>query len=146
MDEHLILVHQTIPPCLLEPVRYWTHTEQATGSAQSFAPPILALKLVKPADGLPLLQDWLVTAADIYRGGLEGWRETIEVRCDEPSCLGQPVVPGCLRPTKGIGRSSMLMFGLLYTFLNFKESMSQEECQDFARPAVGQDDRVQNLK
>lgn len=95
-------------------------------------PLVLALYLQHPADGLPLLQDWLTTAGDIYHTGFEGWRETIEVRCNS-TCLGRPIEYGSLRPTKGVGRASVIMFAILYTFHELKNKLSKEETDDFAR-------------
>ena len=110
---------------------------EATGAAQMLQPPVLALWLHKPSDGLPLLQEWLVTATDIVHGGFEGWRETIEVRCLDSSCLGKQMEYGCFTPTKGVGRSSIILFAILYTFHNLKEKLSNEEIEDFARLWMG---------
>ena len=98
--------------------------------------PVLALWLSKPSDGWPLYQDWLVTAHDIFHQGYEGWRETVEVKCDD-SHLGKAVQFGCLHPTQGIGSSSILVFGLLFTFHNLRDSMTEQETADFVRPAQG---------
>jgi hypothetical protein len=111
-------------------------TEDAS-KAVTFAPPILALWFRKPTDGLPILQDWMVTAHDIFHVGFEGWRETIEAKCPDNSILGKPIEYGCLVPTKGIGRATVLLFGILYTFHELKDSMNQEEVDDFKRQQGG---------
>lgn len=119
---------------------------EASGTAQTLNPPILSLNLVQPSDGLPLLQDWLLTAGDIYRGGYEGWRETIECRLDDPSCKGKAVRYCCLTPTKGVCRSTILIFALTFTFLKLKDMMSEEETADFARPAMGEHNSFQSWR
>ena len=111
-------------------------TEDAS-KAVTFAPPILALWCRKPTDGLPILQDWMVTAHDICHVGFEGWRETIEAKCPDNSILGKPIEYGCLVPTKGIGRATVLLFGILYTFHELKDNMNQEEVDDFKRQQGG---------
>ena len=112
-------------------------TAEATGTAQILQAPVLALWLQRPSDGLPLLQEWLVTATDLVHGGFEGWRETIEVKCCDSSFFGQKMEYGCFTPTKGIGRSSVILFAILYTFHNLKEQLSDEETEDFARLWMG---------
>lgn len=126
--------HGTIfdgPSLKVKPTRLWPSEAAAVNDVQV---PILAIWLSKPTDGLPLFQDWMVTAQDIFHQGYEGWRETVEVRCSDDSCFGSPVRYGCLSPTKGVARSSILMFGVLYTFHNLKEKLSVEETADFVRP------------
>ncbi|CAK9000312.1 Midasin (Dynein-related AAA-ATPase MDN1) (MIDAS-containing protein) [Durusdinium trenchii] len=105
----------------------------ATGGAELHSVPFLAMTLLKPSDGFPLLQDWLTIATDIFHQGFEGWRECVEVRCLDGSSLGKPLQYACLTPTKGITRSSIIMFGILFTFYNFKDKMTDEEVNDFSR-------------
>lgn len=108
---------------------------EAAGIVSTLSPSVLALWLVKQSDGLPLLQDWLGTAHDVYHLGYEGWRESIEVRVCEDDLLGKGMENSCLVPSKGFGRSSVLLFGVLFTFHKLKDQLSSEEVADFARRA-----------
>lgn len=112
------------------------HDAEASSSMQTLKPSILALWLERPPDGLPLFQDWFTIAHDIYHQGFEGWRETIEVALVDEDILGKPATFGCLVPTKGMSRSFVLMFGVMYSFLKMKEDMSAAECLDFKRLAM----------
>ena len=124
-------------PCHYSSSWHWQvpSTSEATGGAELHSVPFLAMTLLKPSDGFPLLQDWLTIATDIFHQGFEGWRECVEVRCLNGSSLGKPLQYACLTPTKGITRSSIIMFGILFTFYNFKDKMTDEEVNDFSRPA-----------
>lgn len=98
--------------------------------SQTLSIPVVCLWVVKPTDGLPLLQDWLGTAHDIVYSGYEGWREPLEVIA--PTCeLGKPLQQGSLVVTKGVGRASVLLFAIIFTFKELK--MSECETADFAR-------------
>ena len=101
---------------------------------QSLRLPVLSLHFRTPSDGLPLLQSWLETAHDIFTSGFEGWREPIEVVCRETSQLGHEVKFAAVLPTKGLGRVSILLFGILYTFLELKDKVTSDELRnDFKR-------------
>ena len=98
--------------------------------SQIISIPVVCLWLVKPTDGLPLLQDWLGTAHDIVYSGYEGWREPLEVIA-LPDQLGKPLEKGSLVISKGIGKASVLLFAVLFTFKELK--LSECETADFAR-------------
>ena len=98
--------------------------------------PTLALTYERPSEGLPLLQDWVSNATAIYVHGFEASRESIEVRPVQyrywPEFLGF----GHALPTKGLGKTSMLLFGMVYSYTKLRESMTPEECTDFLRPGT----------
>lgn len=71
-------------------------------------------------------------ARDIFHGGWENHRGAIEARLTAKGKFGEPLTFGSLTPSKGFGRLSVLMFGLLYTYQNCQDMTSEEE-RDFAR-------------
>ncbi|CAJ1344536.1 unnamed protein product [Effrenium voratum] len=97
--------------------------------------PLLAMWYTRPADGLPLLQDWLGTAADIFNNGFEALREPMEVklRGQIQATGGLQLSFGALVPTKGVGRTSIILFAVVYSFLVLKDGMSVDELADFVR-------------
>ena len=52
--------------------------------------------------------------------GYEAWRESIEIKPVYPELLGKPMTFGCVEPTKGSGRISMLLFTVWYSYLELK--------------------------
>ena len=91
---------------------------------------MLGLWYELPGDGLPHLQAWTEAAANIYQTGFEGHRETMEVRLrpDYDEFKFAKVVP-----IKGVGRASVLLFGLVYTFLEWRDDLLEDELEDFKR-------------
>ena len=77
-----------------------------------------------------------MTAHDIWHGGYEGWREPLEMifRKEVPHAAhGSILCYASLSPTKGVGRAAVLWFGILYSFLVLKDSMSEEQLGDLKR-------------
>ena len=95
--------------------------------------PLLAIWYTRPADGLPLLQDWLNTALDVFHAGYEGMREPMEVRMRGDREKGQ-LDFGTILVSKGLGRLSIILFGILFTYLKLKDQMNDEIRLDFIRP------------
>ena len=97
--------------------------------------PALAFSYALPVDGRPLLHAWLATAKDIYHRGFESWREPIEAKSvlSFDKTPGNPFDMGCLLATKGLGRISIILFGLTFTYLKLRASMTGEELVDFRR-------------
>lgn len=102
-----------------------------------FAVSILSIALEKPEDGLPILEDWASTARDIYAMGFEAHRETIELRLHNKEMKkGDALSFACLLPNKGIGRISMLWFGLLWTWKKLSQDLTDDQTRDFSRPVT----------
>ena len=81
-----------------------------------------------PSDGLPHMSYWQNNASDIYNIGFEAHREALEVtpRQNAPKdAMAKYIV------TKGLGRVSIVMFGLAWTFLNIAQNMTEEVEKDF---------------
>jgi hypothetical protein len=94
--------------------------------------PFLLFTYELPSDGLPHLPDWLNTAGDIFQGGYESHREPFEVRLRKlPEGEDPPMAR--ISVVKGTGRSSMLWFGILYTYLRMRDTITEEEMADFRR-------------
>ena len=91
--------------------------------------PALALWYELPSDGWPHLTSWLATAKEIYMAGFESLREPFEVKLREDTGgMAKLIV------TKGVGRASIILFGILYTYLEFAADLTAEEMKDFCRP------------
>lgn len=97
--------------------------------------PFLALSYRKPVEGLPPLQAWINTALDLFHLGYETWREPLECRLKPGQEPGKPLGFCSLQVTKGLGRLSIMYFGLLWTFFK-KNELTMEETQDFKRCLV----------
>lgn len=91
--------------------------------------PFLAFNYKHPSDGLPLLQEWLNTAQDIFSLGYEGMREPMEITVAGDGAPGF----ASANVSKGLGRISILWFGVLFTYFKLRESMSDEMKADFKR-------------
>ena len=91
------------------------------------------LSYQRPSDGLPLLHDWTSNALDIYSNGFENFRESVEIRFTGDS-LPDRFGYGDAIPVKGLGKISILFFGLLFTYMKLRESLTPEETMDFRRP------------
>ena len=98
------------------------------------ATPLLAIFMSKPSDGLPLYQPWCTVASDVFHTGFESWRGVIEVKTDKVT--GSDLDFGCTQATKGLGRLSVLLFGVLRTYLAYQHSLSDEQTNDFTRPGM----------
>lgn len=93
--------------------------------------PFLILGYQMPSDGLPHLPHWHNTAKDVFQAGYESHREPLEVRLREnPDGVARMAR---LVPVKGVGRTSVIWFGILFTYLQMKDTMSEDEVQDFRR-------------
>lgn len=107
---------------------------QVPEEGKTFELPLLALCYRRPSEGLPLLQDWVSNARDIFSHGYERHRESIEVR--HSSDMWPEVVDyGSVIPVKGLGKISMLLFGLVFTYVNMRDSLTEAELGDFLRLA-----------
>lgn len=68
---------------------------------------------------------------DIYSHGFEKFRESVEVKyCGSG---GSALEFASLVPVKGLGKVSILFFGLLWTYVKLRDSLSKEELEDFQR-------------
>ena len=86
-----------------------------------FPAPCLAFSMKMPPDGLPVFDDWLLHASSIWAVGFEPWRESIEVKPLREDLVGNDLDFGVLEPTKGLGRVSMLLFTVFYSYLKLKD-------------------------
>lgn len=93
---------------------------------------LLCFRLQKPEDSWPICEDWLTTAQDIWGRGYESHREPIEIR-SLTATAGEVIGCGQLTPNKGFGRVSILLFGILFTYMELWSQMSAEEVEDFTR-------------
>lgn len=98
--------------------------------------PILAFIYQLPPDGLPLLHSWLQTARDIWFRGYESWRELFETKASAAAEPGAPYTLGSVTCVKGMGRLSIIIYGLVYTYVKMRDGMSPEAQLDFTRPWV----------
>lgn len=92
--------------------------------------PVLALWFSIPSDGLPQFPHWVNTAKDVYLSGFESHREPLECKVrDEASgdCMAKFEV------TKGLGRTSIILFGIIFSYLEMAADLTNEELQDFQR-------------
>ena len=89
--------------------------------------PLTALAYEMPSDGIPLFPTWRNNAMDIYWSGYDSLREPME--CKERNLSAAHWQLQC---TKGLGRLSMILFGVFWTFLH-KDDMSDGVKADFCR-------------
>ena len=99
--------------------------------------PLLCLKYKRPSEGLPPLQAWVRVARDVFHSGYENWREPFEVKLSK-ELVDAKLSYSSLQVTKGVGRTSILFFGVLWTFLRLKDKLSMEQQSDFKRLDYGQ--------
>ena len=112
----------------------WTPLQENEVRAP-FSLPILAFLPKLASDGLPMLSDWLATAASIWAVKYEAWREPFEIKAVEGKATpGQPLSFASLEVVKGCGRVSILLFSLFYTYLEFKNTLEQEELDSLKEP------------
>lgn len=52
------------------------------------------------------------------------------------SVLGNPMTYDSVVPVKGLGRASMILFGVVWTYIN-KDHLDDDEKSDFVRPGSG---------
>lgn len=95
----------------------------------------MALNFQKPVDGLPIFHNWVSTAQDIFNRGFENWREIMEAKVADGAEPGNPMNFMTVVPVKGLGRVSILLWGVMWTYLN-KDSMDIDEKEDFQRSYV----------
>ena len=108
---------------------------QAPQEGKTFELPLLALCYRRPTEGLPLLQDWVSNARDIFHHGFEAHRESIEVR-HSLDMWPEVVEYGSVLPVKGLGKISMVLFGLVFTYVNLRSFLTEAELGDFIRLAL----------
>ncbi|CAL1133840.1 unnamed protein product [Cladocopium goreaui] len=148
-DEHPVrYLLETWEPGMLDPLCLWL--DEILDSEAPFCPdlksmvlpasatgqlsvPLLALAVQLPPEGLPVLTDWVRTGADIWYAGYEGWREPIETRIEKQDLFGSPMHHGCLVPTKGITRVSILQFAVIYSYKELQGKMDEAAKADFIR-------------
>ena len=83
--------------------------------------PLLAMRFEMPVDGFPLYHSWLSTCKGIYMSGFESHREIMEVKwANGQGCVpdGSPISFSSVEAVKGIGRVSIILFGVVWTYLN----------------------------
>ena len=112
---------------------------KATAEKQTISGHFSLLMLDKPSEGLPVLTDWLRTAGDVWTVGYEAWRSPIEVCPMTDDVLGQAMEPCTLVPVKGVGRASIILFAVCYSYMNLRD-MGPEELEDFSRTGISQKD------
>lgn len=94
--------------------------------------PLLSILFERPADGLPLYHLWVAVAKDIWHRGYENWREVLEVKGVDFN-PGSPMLFRSVIPVKGLGRISVILWGILWAYLH-KDDMDCETISDFLRP------------
>lgn len=92
-----------------------------------FNVPILAFIPKLPADGLPMLGDWMGTATSIWALNYEGWREPFEIKPSETAVAGQPLSFASVEVVKGCGRLTVLLFSIFWSYLHFKNQLDDSE-------------------
>ena len=102
-----------------------------TADVQALAGSCLLLAVDKPSEGWPLLTDWLRTAGNVWQLDYEAHRAPIEVRPLEDT-LGLEMKLASLVPTKGVGRATVILFGICYTYCKMRD-MDFPELEDFTR-------------
>lgn len=103
-----------------------------TSETTPFLISLFCITVRTPEDNLPILEDWVTNAVDIYAQGFEAHREVVEVKLIQELQLGDELKPGCMVPNKGFGRVAALWFGVLWTFKNMTE-ISGDQLNDFVR-------------
>ena len=97
-------------------------------------PRILAFTAKMPCDGVPMLEDWLTHAASIWAIGFEPWREAVEIKPTTASQLGRAFGFANVEATKGVGRISMLLYTVWYSYLKLKEVLlNPPEREEFTK-------------
>lgn len=95
--------------------------------------PLLSILFRVPVDGLPIYLTWLSTAKDLFHAGFECWREVIEVKAiEDPFPSNKPMDFRTVMPVKGLGRISMILWGVYWTYLQ-KDNLDEDSRADFAR-------------
>lgn len=74
-----------------------------------------------PCDGLPMYEDWLGNATSIWALGYEPWREAVEIKPCGDDVLGQTFWHKSVEATKGIGRVSVLLYTVWYSYFKLKD-------------------------
>ena len=68
----------------------------------------------------------------MYRG-FESWREVMEAKTSENIHDGSKLKFGSMYVTKGLGRLSIILFGIVWTYCKLRDAMSDEMQTDFRR-------------
>ena len=82
-----------------------------------------------PSDGMPLFPTWKTNAMDMFYTGYERFREPMQCRLRDGGSEH-----GFFQCTKGLGRLSVIYFGVLWTFLHKDDvALCGESMGDFVR-------------
>ena len=73
-------------------------------------------------------------ATSIWSAGYESFRENVEVKAWDESCLGKPLDLGLLGPAKGWGRLSIIYFAVIRSYAELKNSWDGDTENEFKRP------------
>ena len=96
-------------------------------------------------DGLPLFHSWLTTAKGIMYQGFENWREVLEVKSVAPEMpTGEPLGYFSVVPVKGMGRVSIILWVVYWTYLH-KDELDSESKTDFIRQVKGHNFVARNI-
>ena len=98
--------------------------------------PLLAMLYKCPTEGLPILHSWVSVLKGILLSGFESWREMVEVKwVQDPVPLDQPLSYASILPVKGLGRVSMILWAVMFTYKNMDlDAMGEASKSDFLRP------------
>ena len=100
---------------------------EGLGKKQLHGVPLTAVAYEMPADGIPMFQTWKSLALGIYWQGYDSLREPLECRERDPTASHWQ-----LQCTKGLGRVSVILFGVFWTFLH-KDEVTDPMMADFRR-------------
>ena len=100
---------------------------EGLGKKQLHGVSLTAVANDMPADGIPMFQTWKSLALGIYWQGYNSLREPLECRERDPTASHWQ-----LQCTKGLGRLSVILFGVFWTFLH-KEDVKDPVMADFRR-------------
>lgn len=89
----------------------------------------------KPEDGWPILEEWACLAKDIFANKYEGFRESVEIKIRNHDIgVGSDLTNFCFEANKGGSRISVLWFGVLWTYLKLKPTLTADMTTEFGRP------------
>lgn len=112
------------------------HNHFCEASTDVIDVPLLAMLYKRPAEGLPILHSWVSVLKGILLSGFESWREMVEVKwVQDPAPLDQPLGYASILPVKGLGRVSMILWAVMFTYNNLDlDAMGEASKSDFLRP------------
>ena len=95
---------------------------------------LLTLMYQCPAEGLPTLHSWVSTLKQILWSGFENWREVMEVKYHQNQMPhGEPMGFAEIIPVKGLGRVSMILWVITYTYKHMDLDSDELLKHDFLR-------------